>query len=71
MSGHIINRAILEQIISFHRSNYSFYQNIKTNCESCSYFKDSIGFCGKYEDMVPADVVAKGCDEWLYDDIPF
>lgn len=38
-------------------------------CINCQEFKS--GWCNKYQANPPEDVVKEGCDEWLWDEIPF
>lgn len=38
-------------------------------CGSCESFKD--GWCSKFEANPPHEVVSVGCEEWIWDGIPF
>jgi hypothetical protein len=42
---------------------------IVANCTHCEHYRHP-NSCVKYG-PIPAEFVAKGCDEWQYDDIPF
>lgn len=49
---------------------YRFFKNIRVHCPSCRYFGIR-GMCDRWGQQVPVDVQPVGCDDWVYDDIPF
>lgn len=74
MSGDkfpLVNKPILQQVITFHRARLRHYEEIEVSCTSCVHFVQIDQRCKKFEAAVPEEIVVKGCDEWVYDDIPF
>ena len=45
-------------------------KSIPTNCNSCEYFVHA-PVCSKWQSPVPNEVRPVGCDDFVYDQIPF
>ena len=43
---------------------------VKPSCNTCVHFESSKR-CAKFDQAVPAEFQASGCDEWEYDEVPF
>jgi hypothetical protein len=67
----VINKPILDQIITFHKTQLERFQQIEVSCNTCEHFAVGSGQCKRFDASPPLDVVAKGCHEWLHDPIPF
>jgi len=59
-----------DEIISL-RQQLSHLESIGPRCKSCEHFVAAKGHCKRWNSPVPGDVQATGCEEWLYDNIPF
>ena len=42
---------------------------IETSCAQCDHFMQ--GKCMKFNAQIPAEFVAKGCEDWEWNGIPF
>ena len=56
--------------ISELQSEITFLQSINTGCRGCMHFGQ--GGCRLADGQTPpADVLEKGCNEWVWDEVPF
>lgn len=39
-------------------------------CENCEHH-NRISICSLFDEVPPAEIQAAGCDEWVYDGVPF
>lgn len=44
---------------------------IKVRCNTCEHFTERIKRCDKHQACPPDEVISAGCDDWVYDPIPF
>ncbi len=44
---------------------------IQIRCNTCEHFLDRIKRCEKHQACPPDEVINAGCDDWVYDLIPF
>lgn len=58
-------------MIEFHSQELYRLKSMSTNCIGCTSFNKTTGFCNKWKATVPDQAQIKGCDDWVYDDIPF
>lgn len=65
-----MNRNDLTDRIAYAERDIAFLKQIKTNCTTCEHYNAS-GFCKLHQGKPPAEFVAIGCDDWLFDDVPF
>jgi hypothetical protein len=68
-----INKPILEQIVTFHRTELRRFEEIQkdVSCHSCVEYAPGDGQCKKFNAEPPAEVKSVGCAEWVHDPIPF
>ena len=64
-----MNRTELDDRISYCRRELQNLEGIPTNCTRCTHYRHA-NECAKYG-PIPAEFVARGCDEWEFDDVPF
>lgn len=69
----VINKPILEQIITFHRTELRRFEEIQkdVSCHSCVEYAPGNGQCRKFNVEPPPEVKNVGCAEWVHDPIPF
>lgn len=65
-----MNRIELQTKISLFKRELKHLESIPVHCNSCQYGANA-GHCSKFGARPPADVQVVGCDEWVYDGIPF
>lgn len=53
--------------------HYRMVASIKVECESCEFFAGltRARLCQKWGATPPPEVIPVGCEEWVYDLIPF
>jgi hypothetical protein len=63
--------AEIEVKISIAQKEADHWRNVltKKSCKDCEHY--SMPECMKHNAKPPPDVVATGCDDWIYDCIPF
>jgi hypothetical protein len=45
-------------------------ERIEVKCRTCQHFGDG-KTCNRFDAIPPAEVQAAGCEEWVYDEVPF
>lgn len=65
-----MTRIEIQTKIELFRRELRTLEAIKICCHSCEHFVHS-PVCSKYQAPVPQDVQAVGCDDFVYDQIPF
>ena len=65
-----MNRIELKTKIELFRRELKLLESIKVGCLSCEHGTRK-GWCDKFEAAPPSDVIDVGCDEYVYDEIPF
>lgn len=55
--------------IELHQRELRTLERIKVGCRSCEHY--AMPECVKFQSSPPPDIVQQGCDEWIYDHIPF
>lgn len=69
---HDMGRIELRAKIELFEAELKGLRRIDTGCGGCihsEHRKD--GTCTKWNQVVPQEHRAAGCDEWVYDEIPF
>lgn len=66
---HGMNRAQLAAKLELFKSEVLALEQIKPTCTICIFGQQPLK-CDKWGN-VPKEVWAKGCDDWLWDEIPF
>lgn len=66
----MMDRVTLQAMRDGLRLRLSTLDRVKVRCESCQNFQQR-GQCALAESAVPKEVQAVGCDEWVWDEIPF
>lgn len=64
-----MNKQELQLKIELFRRELQDLESISVSCHTCESY--SMPECLRYESSPPPDVVKQGCDEWVYDAIPF
>lgn len=59
-----------EILIQFHRRELQALEGETPSCNNCIKLTGA-GICTHWKAAPPPEVKAEGCDEWLYDEIPF
>lgn len=59
----------IEAKLELFRREVRFLEAIKTNCQECQFYQQST--CNKFNAQPPTEVLAVGCDEFEWDEIPF
>lgn len=65
-----MNRIELNTKIELFHRELRTLEAIKPNCNTCNFGSRS-NWCDKFQAVPPADVTPVGCDDWLFDQIPF
>ena len=76
MSGHTavhkMTRSDLHAKITLFAKELQLLQKIDQGCSGCDYSEHRRdGTCRKWNQTVPVDVRKVGCNEWVWDEIPF
>lgn len=66
-----MKKMLLEELIKLHRKELQRLESISPNCESCVNFMSTKKSCAMANRQIPDEVIAIGCKEWIFDDIPF
>lgn len=59
----------IEAKIELFSKELEHLKRIKINCQNCEFYQQSL--CGKFQAAPPTEVLAVGCDEFNFDEIPF
>ena len=65
-----MNKQQIQMKIDMLERELKITKSIPINCNSCEHFVHA-PVCSKYKSPVPKDVQAVGCDDFVYDQIPF
>lgn len=65
-----MNRRKYQDRIDYCRRELEWLMAQPINCTTCAQFDRDAKVCKSFG-PVPDDFVAKGCDEWDFDEIPF
>jgi hypothetical protein len=65
-----MNKAQIQMKIEMLEAELNYLKGIKIKCQSCEHFAHA-PMCSHWQAPVPAETQAIGCDEWIYDAIPF
>jgi hypothetical protein len=59
--------------IDLHQRELKFLESIPVGCSTCKNYStaDRAPRCEKFNAHPPPEVIRDGCDEWVYDEIPF
>jgi len=70
-----VTKITLPAMIALHENELRQYQRVisnEVNCRGCRHSdKGTPAKCRKWNMIAPEDVQKAGCDDWVYDDIPF
>ena len=69
-----MNKIELTTMASLHEREARRLRSIElscVNCNNCEHFKNRGGLCGMYDAAPPPEVLSVGCDQWLYNEVPF
>ena len=65
-----INRATLAEILQFHRARLAELERADQGCGGCLHLGEGM-HCKKWDAVPPVEFRATGCEDWVYDEIPF
>lgn len=65
-----MNRTEFQDRISYCRRELEWLQGIPMNCTTCEHKELGKTWCKKYG-AIPDEFVQIGCDEWVFDEVPF
>jgi hypothetical protein len=70
-----INKITLHAMIKLHSDELLQYQRVlghEVNCRGCRWSdKGTPARCRKWDMIAPPEVQSAGCDDWVYDEVPF
>lgn len=66
---HNMTRTQLSHAISVHEREVQWLKKIDTGCGGCNYLVG--GHCNLWDAPPPSEVIPVGCEQWVYDEIPF
>lgn len=70
-----ITKITLPAMIALHSEELLQYQRVlahEVNCRGCRHSdKGTPSVCRKWNMQPPPEVQSAGCDEWIYDEVPF
>lgn len=58
------------QLLEFHKQQVRLLEMNKPSCGSCQHFSMH-NVCKKFDAKPPDEVIQSGCDDWVFDEIPF
>lgn len=65
-----MNKSELAAKVELFRRELRQLEAIKPGCRTCE-FCTTEGWCNKFSASPPPEVKEAGCEEWVYDGIPF
>lgn len=65
-----MNRAEFQERVNYCKRELDFLMAVEAGCNRCAKFSSSSKKCADFGE-VPADFIAIGCDNWIFDDVPF
>lgn len=65
-----MTRIEIQAKIDVFRRELKHLESIKICCNTCEHFAHA-PVCSKYQSPVPKEVQSVGCDDFVYDQIPF
>ena len=67
-----MNKKDVQMLIAEYRKHIKELEEIKTGCKTCQKFNhDTTSICKLYDEVVPPEIITVGCEEWIFDEIPF
>lgn len=69
-----MNRDQVKEMAKVHAEYANSFSSVDMGCKGCMHFfrlSQSADRCTHWQDTVPIEHQAAGCDAWEYDEIPF
>jgi hypothetical protein len=69
-----MKREQVQELAKIHAQHAQTFGSVDMGCKGCMHLGTQAGlpdYCTHWQDKVPAEHQAAGCDAWEYDEVPF